>query len=159
MPRLNGMFAFALWDRLERRLTLARDHLGIKPLYYGWAGDTFVFGSELKALLVDKGFRREVDRNAVGLLLRYNYIPAPYSIWKDCFKLPAGHMLVMECAKARPQAEPFWSIERVLGAGGCERHDKDTGHWLPGYDPGVGKVWHGRVVMGQHNAVVCRSPR
>ena len=127
LPRLNGMFAFALWDRLERRLTLARDHLGIKPLYYGWAGDTFVFGSELKALLVDKGFRREVDRNAVGLLLRYNYIPAPYSIWKDCFKLPAGHMLVMECAKARPQAEPFWSIERVLGAGGCERHDKDTG--------------------------------
>src|SRR6266568_6787884 len=73
LKRVNGMFAFAVWDRQGRSLTLARDHVGIKPLYYGWVGDAFVFGSELKASLAYPGFRREVDRNSIGLLLRYNY--------------------------------------------------------------------------------------
>jgi asparagine synthase (glutamine-hydrolysing) len=116
VPRLNGMFALAVWDRKERRLTLARDHIGIKPLYYGWAGDTFVFGSELKALLPHPHFRRRVDRNAIGLLLRFNYVPAPYAIWQDCFKLPPGHMLVLERPAARHQAEAYWSIDNVIDA-------------------------------------------
>ena len=116
VPRLNGIFAFAVWDRKDNKLTLARDHIGIKPLYYGWAGDTFVFGSELKALLPHPHFRRRVDRNAIGLLLRYNYIPAPYCIWEDCFKLPPGHMLVLEHPAARPQAEAYWSIENAIVA-------------------------------------------
>jgi len=125
--RLNGMFAFAVWDRLEKKLTLARDHLGIKPLYYGWAGDTFLFGSELKALLSHPDFRRQLDRTAIGLLLRYNYIPAPYCIWKDCYKLPSGCMLVATHPTARPKAEAFWSIEHPVTAGSTETYDDDTG--------------------------------
>ena len=75
------MFAFALWDREERVLTLARDRIGIKPLYYGWMGDTFLFGSELKALKAHPEFEGRVDREALSLLMRFNYIPAPRSIY------------------------------------------------------------------------------
>jgi len=79
-----GMFAFALWDRRERALWLARDRMGEKPLYYGWQGDTFLFGSELKALRAHPAFRATVDRGALALLLRHNYVPDPYSIYGSC---------------------------------------------------------------------------
>src|SRR5579871_684533 len=77
-----GMFAFALWDREERALHLVRDRIGVKPMYYGWVGNTFVFGSELKALRAHPDFDAEIDRNALALMLRHDYIPAPYSIYK-----------------------------------------------------------------------------
>jgi asparagine synthase (glutamine-hydrolysing) len=127
VPRLNGMFAFAVWDRLEKVLTLARDHIGIKPLYYGWAGDTFLFGSELKALLAHPKFQRKVDPRAIGLLLQYNYIPAPYCIWEGCHKLPAGHMFVMKSAPARAEAEAFWSIDHLVNNGGREKWENGDG--------------------------------
>src|SRR6266446_9995417 len=88
--RFAGMFAFALWDRKERSLALARDRLGEKPLYYGWAGQTFLFGSELKALRAHRDFRAEVDRGALTLFLRHGAVPAPYSIYKGIRQLPPG---------------------------------------------------------------------
>ena len=86
VKRFNGMFALALWDRQARKLHLVRDRLGEKPLYYGWLGEVFVFGSELKALRAHPNFDREVDRNALALYLRHNYIPAPYSIYQGISK-------------------------------------------------------------------------
>ena len=91
LERLNGMFAIALWDRQERRLILARDRLGEKPLYYGHAGASLLFGSELKALAAHPDFRGEVDREALTQYLRYAYVPAPRSIWRGVWKLPPGH--------------------------------------------------------------------
>jgi len=90
LPRLVGMFAFALWDRKRRSLHLARDRFGEKPLYYGWTGKSFVFASELKALRPFPGFLAEVDREALGLFLRFTYVPAPFSILRGVFKLEPG---------------------------------------------------------------------
>ncbi len=90
----NGMFAIAAWDRQERRLWLARDRVGKKPLYYGWATDgTFLFGSELSALQVHPALDKQVDPDALALLLRLDYIPAPYCILRSVHKLRAGALL------------------------------------------------------------------
>jgi asparagine synthase (glutamine-hydrolysing) len=94
VEELRGMFAIALWDRLERRLVLARDRFGIKPLYYGSAGGTLSFASELKALLRQPGFERRVDLDALEAFLAFNSIPAPLTIFEQVRKLPAGHVLV-----------------------------------------------------------------
>ena len=112
-----GMFAFALWDREARRLILARDRAGEKPLYYGWQGDTFLFGSELKALRAHPAFNASVDRGALALLLRHNYIPAPYSIHQGIFKLPPGTWL--QLAQGQRDAHPrhYWSLAAVAERG------------------------------------------
>jgi asparagine synthase (glutamine-hydrolysing) len=94
--RSTGMFALALYDKQERTLFLARDRMGEKPLYYGWANGTFLFASELKALRVCPGWKGEIDQVALGLLLRHNYIPAPRCIYRDVRKLPAGSFLKLE---------------------------------------------------------------
>lgn len=96
LGRLRGMFAFALWDAQRRRLLVARDHLGVKPLYYHWNGRLFAFASELKALLKHPGVTRALDAEALGLFLECQYIPTPRSIYRDIRKLPAGHALVVE---------------------------------------------------------------
>ena len=75
------MFAGAIWDRAETRLHLIRDRLGEKPLYYGWQGDTLLFGSELKSLRAHPSFRAEIDRDALTLFLRFAYIPSPWTIY------------------------------------------------------------------------------
>lgn len=117
LKRSVGMFAFALWDREARSLVLARDRAGEKPLYYGWQGDVFLFGSELKALRAHPAFNAAVDRGALALLLRHNYIPAPYSIHQGIFKLPPGTWLQMAQGQreARPQA--YWSLAEVAERG------------------------------------------
>jgi asparagine synthase (glutamine-hydrolysing) len=81
VTRFNGMFAIAVWDRETRLLHLVRDRMGEKPLYYGWAGKTFLFASELKAIRAHPQFHGVIDRGAVALFMRHNYIPAPYSIY------------------------------------------------------------------------------
>ena len=116
-----GMFAIALWDRQTRQLTLVRDRLGEKPLYFGWQGNTLLFASELKALKAHPEFRAEVDRDALTLLLRHNCIPAPYSIYRGIFKLLPGHCLTLplgniDAAKAA-QAEPYWRLNDVVEQG------------------------------------------
>ena len=114
--RFNGMFAFALWDRQERRLFLVRDRLGIKPLYYGWAGQVLLFGSELKALCAHPALRPEIDRNALALLLRHNCIPAPYSIYVGVKKLPPGCILTvnMDAGQKEAEPQPYWSARQVV---------------------------------------------
>jgi asparagine synthase (glutamine-hydrolysing) len=100
LARSSGMFAFALWDRQQRRLTLVRDRFGEKPLYYGWAGTAFVFASELKALSAHPKFDNSINRESVALLLARNYVPAPLSIFERIYKLPAGCVLDLNLSGA-----------------------------------------------------------
>ena len=117
--RLNGMFALAVWDRLERCLHLVRDRLGIKPLYYGWMGGAFIFGSELKALRAHLNFKAEINRDALVLFMRHNYIPAPHSIYLGIRKLPAGSILKILPGSASAVTTPnaYWSACQVVEAG------------------------------------------
>lgn len=118
LRRLNGMFALAVWDTAQRSLTLARDRLGIKPLYYGWSGEIFLFGSELKSLCAHPQFEKEIDRAALALYLRLGYIPAPHSIYRAAHKLPPGCFLTLSAQApqaARPQE--FWSARQVMAQG------------------------------------------
>jgi len=116
-----GMFTLALWDRKKRALFLARDRLGEKPLYYGWQGNTFLFTSELKALKAHPAFSTEIDRDALALLMRHNYIPAPYSIYKGIKKLKAGTILRLDRkdslsrAGSLPEPEPYWNLSEIVG--------------------------------------------
>ena len=112
-----GMFAIALWDRSERTLTLARDRIGEKPLYYGWQGNTFLFGSELKALRVHPAFNAAIDRGALALLLRHNYIPAPHSIYRGIAKLPPGTWLQLRAGQRDVQPQAYWSLAQVAERG------------------------------------------
>lgn len=112
-----GMFAFGLWDAHERALTLARDRLGIKPLYYGWSAGRFYFASELKAIEAHPQFRAEISPQAVSFLAQYGYIPAPMSIYNGVLKLMPGTALTlsMEALAGRVTTEPraYWSLERL----------------------------------------------
>jgi asparagine synthase (glutamine-hydrolysing) len=122
VERFAGMFAFALWDRVERRLTLVRDRLGIKPLYYGRFGDLILFGSELKALRAHPEWRAEIDRSALATFLRHNYIPAPHSIFRGVLKLPPGTHLCIDLGRERALGAPqvYWSA-RVQAERGVEQ--------------------------------------
>lgn len=134
LQRFAGMFAFALWDRRERVLYLARDRLGEKPLYYGWLGKTLVFASELKALRVHPLWRGDINRDALALYMRHNYIPAPYSIYRDVYKLPPGCTLSVrykepgerrnfsphpshEAASSLLRPVRYWSARTIAEAG------------------------------------------
>lgn len=109
LQRCIGMFAIALWDKATQTLTLARDRLGEKPLYYGWQGDTFLFGSELKALKAHPAFQADINRDALCLYMRHNYIPAPYSIYQGIHKLLPGTWLQVSHAQREPRINTYWS--------------------------------------------------
>lgn len=96
LQKVVGMFALALWDANKRILTLARDRIGEKPLYYGWQGKTFLFGSELKSLKCHPSFKQAINKGSIALLLRHNYIPAPYTIYYNIFKLVPGTFLTLK---------------------------------------------------------------
>lgn len=113
-----GMFAIALWDREQRELWLARDRFGEKPLYYGFQGRSFLFGSELRALTSHPSFERTIDRDAVALFMRHNYVPAPYSVWKGIRKLPPGTWLRVRGDDERAgKPTPYWSLARIATRG------------------------------------------
>ena len=112
-----GMFAFVVWDREYRELILARDRMGEKPLYYGFQNGVFLYGSELKALRVHPAFGGAIDRNSLTLFLRHNYIPAPYSIYQNVFKLMPGTFLRVTQGhlkeKCLPMPTEYWSARGV----------------------------------------------
>jgi asparagine synthase (glutamine-hydrolysing) len=121
LRRLRGMFAFALWDRRERSLTLARDRLGEKPLYYGLHGGALLFGSQLRPLREHPAWRGEIDRDALALQMRHSCVPAPHCIFKNTRKLPPGTFLTIplsqtaETLARTPQA--YWSAKEAAEAG------------------------------------------
>lgn len=137
LGRFNGMFAFALWDRRERTLSLARDRVGKKPLYYGWIGEHFVFASELKAFRAFPGFEAQVDRNALAAYVRHNYVPSPYSIFKDVYKLPSASFAkishdVLTAGKGQLSTQSYWYLPGIAKEGAGKPlpiHDTDAiGH-------------------------------
>jgi asparagine synthase (glutamine-hydrolysing) len=118
LEQANGMFAFALWDRQERELTLVRDRLGEKPLYYTATRHEFLFASELSALHAHPRFDPTISPGALALFVRHSYVPGPHTIYDHVFKLPPGHMLTVRLgawADARPR--PFWSLNDVVQRG------------------------------------------
>lgn len=125
VEKLIGMFAFALWDRETRTLVLVRDRFGIKPLYWGEVGGKFMFGSELKALMALDGFTRDIDRNALASYMRFNYVPAPHSIFSGVNKLQPGHMLTW--AEGRADIEAYWSLRDVAARGLADPFDVGDG--------------------------------
>lgn len=114
LPLLNGMFAFALWNERARELWLARDRFGEKPLYYSHSGSTLVFGSELKSLAQYPDFSRDIDRNIIALYLRFNYVPAPYCIFRDTWKLLPAHFIRYRPGTGAPVAAPYWSLSDLI---------------------------------------------
>ena len=114
LERCVGMFAFALWDRKERRLALARDRCGEKPLYYGRQGMAFLFGSELKALYMHPAFHGQLTRGALALYLRHNYVPDPYCIYDDVRKLPAGTYLEIDAHGNAGEVTAYWSASAAI---------------------------------------------
>jgi asparagine synthase (glutamine-hydrolysing) len=113
VQRFIGMFAIALWDTHARSLTLLRDRLGVKPLYYGWDGCSLWFGSELKALRAYQPWQPEVDRDAMAEYFRYGYINAPHSIYRHVHHLPPGHSLELG-QEGSPRVTPYWSVLDAL---------------------------------------------
>lgn len=117
IERAIGMFAFGVWDSREATLILGRDRIGEKPLYYGWQGSSFLFGSELKSLKEHPAFKAEINRDAIALMLRHNYIPAPYSIYQGISKLIPGCLLSVSLSKREPKVLPYWSASTVAREG------------------------------------------
>lgn len=114
--RLIGMFAFAVWDKNTRRLTLVRDRLGIKPLYWAQFNGYFLFGSELKSLRAHPAFRAEMDQAALAGYLRHAYVPAPRSIYRNTYKLPPGHLLTVT-SNGDVSVEPYWNLREIARDG------------------------------------------
>ncbi len=123
LQKLNGQFAFALWDRQEKEIHLVRDRFGKKPLYVGWAGDTFLFASELKAFHAHPHFKPEVDRNALSIFMRYGYVQAPYSIFKNVWQLLPASRLTLALPHLKPGKnlaevmEYYWSLRGTVEQG------------------------------------------
>ena len=118
LQQFIGMFAFALWDTQEQQLHLCRDRLGEKPLYYGWVGETLLFGSELKALLAHPHWQGKIDRSALTLFVRYGYVPAPHSIYQGISKLTPGTSIsfgTKQPQTATPVA--YWDLHTAVQQG------------------------------------------
>ena len=118
LPRLNGMFAFALWDAQERQLTLARDRFGEKPLYYAWHNGVLLFGSELKAMMQHGAFRREIEPAGLARLISFGYVGTPQSIFAGVNKLRGGCFLETRLGAAPGAPQAYWDPEEMLAARG-----------------------------------------
>lgn len=119
LSRVTGMFAFAVWDRSERTLTIARDRLGEKPLYYGWLRGKFVFASELKALREHPDWVGDISRSALQSFVRLGYVPTPHGIYEGIYKLPPGNTLTVKLGSyvesgGRHDPMPYWKASQFL---------------------------------------------
>jgi asparagine synthase (glutamine-hydrolysing) len=119
VSKLEGMFALAVWDRKERCLWLARDRVGKKPLYYGWCKNSFLFGSELKALRKHPDFDQELDRDALGQYMQYGWVSQPHSIYRQVRQLPPGSLLkvAQDCSPWGAHPVQYWSAKGVAEYG------------------------------------------
>ena len=135
LEKISGMFAIILWDRLEGTITLLRDPLGKKPLYIGWAGDSLLIASELKALKAAPDFKPEVNPDVQALYLKYACVPAPYSIYKGTWQLLPGHSLTLNPEKLEKRQNltemmvPYWSPSDIIEKGHISRqqpHNDET---------------------------------
>lgn len=163
LKKTVGMFALAVWDRAERTLTLARDRMGEKPLYYGWNRGVFLFASELKAMRVYPGFAREINRDAISLFMGRSCIPAPYSIYHGIYKLWPGTALTLkdEACSAPPwdmdkppcgpfqgrgvSLRPYWSLPETAGRGQAKPFEGTEGEAIAELE----RVLTGAVVSEQ----------
>ncbi len=114
VKRLNGMFAFVLWDDKKKLLFAARDHVGIKPFYYALQDGTFYFGSEIKALLAHPSFRKRFAKENASYYLTFASLPAPHTLFEDVYKLPGGHLLTLQ-GDGEPVIESYWNPLNVRG--------------------------------------------
>jgi len=131
LQKINGMFAFALWDSVEKKLILARDRMGEKPLYYGVCGSAFVFGSELKSLTVHPFWQGEIDRNALALYIRHNYVPDPWSIYKGIQKLlPAHFVEITDYGKNVGTPRCYWNLENIIDKESNRVEKKSSSEWI-----------------------------
>lgn len=142
LDRFVGMFAFAIWDDRRKRLFLARDRLGIKPLYYHHVPGTFLFASELKAMMAFSVFRKEVDPEALPLFLHYQYVPAPRTIFKNTFKLLPGHYALYDGAKL--EVQPYWQVP--LGLEQDKNRSPEEGEVLEALDELLTRAVSDRLV-------------
>lgn len=117
LEKCVGMFGFALWDRAERTLVMARDRLGEKPVYFGWLGSFFVFASDMAAFYRHPAWKGEINRGALALLMRHNYIPAPYSIFSNISKLQPGRILTLAHGLREPRIESYWNAAEMAERG------------------------------------------
>ena len=114
LKKLNGMFAFALWDNVEKTLSLARDRMGEKPLYYGHNNGCFFFGSELKVFKAHPQWQAEIDRDALALFMRHNNVPAPWSIYKGIKKLsPAHYVVITDSGRQVSKPYCYWNLVEI----------------------------------------------
>jgi len=143
--RLIGMFAFALYDRRERRLSLVRDRVGIKPLYWGNFPGLFIFGSELKPLRRHPGWTPAIDRDAVSSFMRHNYIPAPHSIYRGVRKLTPGTVLTVHDGVVSEE-RPFWSLDDVVAQGLRSRRPRQDREVIDELDTLLGDAVRRRMV-------------
>jgi asparagine synthase (glutamine-hydrolysing) len=124
LRRFKGMFALAVWDARDQTLTLCRDRFGEKPLFYGWVGGDLAFASELKAFAAHPNWSPSPDIGALTSFMRYSYVPAPWTIWKQVRKLTSGSMVTFSRASEIqdwPQPEPYWSMRETMLAGERDR--------------------------------------
>jgi asparagine synthase (glutamine-hydrolysing) len=127
LQKLNGMFAFALWDRVDQQLYLARDRMGEKPLYYGRCGSAFLFGSELKALVRHPQWHGLLDRDALALFMRYNHVPSPSSIYHGFKKLPpANFVVIRDQGREIKSPECYWPLAKVVVSGIDQSRSSDV---------------------------------
>jgi len=152
LQKLNGMFAFALWDREMGQLHLVRDRMGKKPLYVGWAGGSLVFGSELKALHAHPDFKAQVNRNALALYMRYACVPAPFSIYEGVWQLPAGCRMALDLRALGPgenlasRIEPYWHHPRVVEEARQHAKSLSDEEALAGFEDLLGRAVRERMV-------------
>jgi asparagine synthase (glutamine-hydrolysing) len=153
LPKVAGMFAFGLWDRKSRTLHLVSDRMGKKPLYYGWAGRHLLFASELKAFYEHPGFVPEINRGAQVLFLRHGYIPAPHSIYRGVFKLPAAAHLTLVAQREALQdidlcdrVRFYWSARGVAERGLAEPLALSEEEAIDHVDRLIGEVVRVRMV-------------